>query len=179
MHSPDILRLLQQVLTPPVSTSPPAPEEGSTSPRRATTGLDSDDEMGLGFRQVSLDEDLLKQLRFFFPDELVLAAFDIIDRDGVVKYTSPLQRVQYQVAGTKKNCCVFPHLPASTESGVNRYFCDCSAFTLSVLSAESNLMCKHLLATYLAEKLGQVVERRLGFQDWMAMISSTSNQENR
>ncbi|KAF9784377.1 hypothetical protein BJ322DRAFT_982598, partial [Thelephora terrestris] len=94
----------------------------------------------------------LKQLRFFFPDALVLAAFDVVDRDGgrasnwrnaiVVKYTSPLQRVQYQVVGTKRNRCVFPHLPACTDSGVNRYFCDCPAFTLSVLSTESNLMAR-------------------------------------
>jgi hypothetical protein len=45
---------------------------------------DPDDDiiMGLEGQQVALDEDLLKQLRFFFPDTLVLAAFDIVDRDG-------------------------------------------------------------------------------------------------
>ena len=82
MHSPDILKLLQRVLAPPVPASPPAPEEENTSPKRSTALLDSDDDMGLGGQQVSLDENLLKQLRFFFPDALVLAAFDIIDRDG-------------------------------------------------------------------------------------------------
>ena len=38
--------------------------------------------MGFEGQQIPLDEDLLKQLRFFFPDALVLAALDIIDRDG-------------------------------------------------------------------------------------------------
>ena len=82
MHSPDILKLLQRVLAPPVPASPPAPKEENTSSKRSTTLLDSDDDMGLGGQRVSLDENLLKQLRFFFPDALVLAAFDIIDRDG-------------------------------------------------------------------------------------------------
>lgn len=82
MHSPDVLQLLQQALAPTVPSSPPVPEEENTSPKRAATGLDSDDEMGPGGQQVGPNEDLLKQLRFFFPDGLVLAALDIVDRDG-------------------------------------------------------------------------------------------------
>ena len=157
MHSPNVLKLLQQVLASPVPSSL-APEEENTSRKGAATVLDSDDETEFEGQQVLPDEDLLKQLRFFFPDALVLAALDIIDRDGgkqpflwgeyraadanpiVVRYTSPLRRVQYQVVGTKRNCCVFPSLPAWTDSGVNKYFCDCPAFILSVLSAESNFM---------------------------------------
>ena len=161
MHSPEILKLLEQVLAPPDPASPLTPGEEASSARRAATVLDSDDDMGLGAQRVALDEDLLKQLRFFFPDALVLAAFDIIDRNGggwlissrletkqpianlvVIKYVSPLQRVQYQVVGTKKNCCVFPRLVGPADMGVNKYFCDCPAFTLSVLSAESNLMAR-------------------------------------
>ena len=158
MHSPDILKLLQQVLAPPVPSSHLTAEEGNASPKRAVTILDPDDEMRLGDQQVLPDEDLLKKLRFFFPDALVLAALDIIDRDGgrwltlpcecwtadvntiVIKYASPLQRIQYQVTGTKRNCYVFHNLPAWSDSGLNRYFCDCPSFTLSVLSAESNFM---------------------------------------
>jgi len=158
MHLPDVLQLLQQVLAPPVPSSPSTPGEGNTSPKRAATVLDSDDEIGSGGQQAPPDEDLLKQLRFFFPEALVLVAFDIVDRDGgglfvlkgenrrantqaiVIRYTSPLQRVQHQVVGTKRNCCVFPNLPVCKVSGVNKYFCDCPAFTLSVLSAESNFM---------------------------------------
>jgi len=158
MHSPDILKLLQQVLAPPVPSPHLTAEEGNISPKRAAAVLDSDDEMGLGEQPVLPDEDLLKKLRFFFPDALVLAALDIVDRDGgrwlllqcegrttdpraiVVRYTSPLQRTQYQVAGTKRNCYVFHNLPAWSDSGLNRYFCDCPAFTLSVLLAESNFM---------------------------------------
>lgn len=84
MHSPDTLKILQQVLAPTVPAPPLAPEEERTSPKRAATVLDSDDDMGLGDPQVALDEDLLRQLSFFFPDTLVLAAFDIVDRDGGV-----------------------------------------------------------------------------------------------
>lgn len=82
MHSPGILKLLQRVLAPPVPRSLLEPEEERISPQRPATVLDSDDDMGLGGQQVALDGDLLKQLRFFFPDTLILAAFDIVDRDG-------------------------------------------------------------------------------------------------
>jgi len=178
MHSPDVLKLLQQVLAPPVPSSHLAPEGENTSPKRTAVILDSDDEIGFRSREVPPDEDLLKQLRFFFPDALVLAALDIVDRDGVVRYTSPLQRAQYQVMGTKRNCYPFPNLPVRADLGVNKYFCDCPAFTLSVLSAESNFMCKHLLATYLAEKLGRVTERKLGFEEWAGLMPTMYNQES-
>lgn len=82
MHSPDVLQLLQQVLALPAPPSTLVPGEENVSPKRAAAILDSDDEKGSGGQQVSPDEDLLKQLRFFFPDALVLAAFDIVDRDG-------------------------------------------------------------------------------------------------
>jgi len=101
-----------------------------------------------------------------------------VDRDGVVRYTSPLQRTQYQVTGTKRDCYVFPKLPVWSDSGVNGFFCDCPAFTLSVLSAGSNFMCKHLLATYLAEKLGRVVARKLGVEEWATLMSTMSKQES-
>ena len=81
MHSPNVLKLLQQVLASPVPSSL-APEEENTSRKGAATVLDSDDETEFEGQQVLPDEDLLKQLRFFFPDALVLAALDIIDRDG-------------------------------------------------------------------------------------------------
>lgn len=82
MHSPEVLKLLQQIFASPVSSSHPAPEEENTSPKRAATVLDPNDDMGFWGQQVPPDEDLLKQLRFFFPDALVLAALDIVDRDG-------------------------------------------------------------------------------------------------
>jgi len=82
MHSPDVLKLLQQVLVPIAAPSPLMPEKENTSPTRAATVVDSDDEMGSGGQQVQPNEDLLKKLRFFFSDTLVLAALDIVDRDG-------------------------------------------------------------------------------------------------
>ena len=120
MHSADVLQLFQQALTLTVPSSPPVPEKENTSPKRATMGLDSDDETGPGGQLVGPNKDLLKQLHFFFPDALVLAALDIVvgmvvgesvlDSEGwnadvkvkVIRYTSPLQRVQHQVVGTKR-----------------------------------------------------------------------------
>ena len=38
--------------------------------------------------------------------------------------------------------------------------------------------CKHLLATYLAVKLGRVIERKLGLEEWATLMSTMSKQES-
>ncbi|OCH85101.1 hypothetical protein OBBRIDRAFT_340942 [Obba rivulosa] len=98
-----------------------------------------------------------EKLRFFLPDNLVLAALDLIDRDSVVKYCAPWGRVRYEVLGSTATYTVFPQLP-SPDSDIMAY-CTCPSFTYSVLLSKSQLMCKHVLATLLAERLQKCVER--------------------
>jgi len=98
-----------------------------------------------------------EKLRFFLPDNLILAALDLIDRDNVVKYCAPWGRVQYEVLGSTAMYTVFPQLP-SADSDTSAY-CTCPSFAYSVLISKSQLMCKHVLATLLAERLQKCVER--------------------
>ncbi|EMD37311.1 hypothetical protein CERSUDRAFT_83059 [Gelatoporia subvermispora B] len=98
-----------------------------------------------------------EQLRFFLTDNLILAALDLIDRESVIKYNSPWGRVHYEVLGSTAMYTVFPELPSPDPD--NLAYCTCPAFAYSVLISKSQLMCKHVLATLLAERLQKCVER--------------------
>lgn len=102
--------------------------------------------------------DLLDRLRFFLPDNLILAALDLIDRDSgepflgfvgspfyvvragipVIKYITPWGRSQYEVLGSTANYTVFIELPAVGSGSLE--YCTCPAFAYSVLKSESQLM---------------------------------------
>ncbi|KAH9951551.1 hypothetical protein B0H21DRAFT_180561 [Amylocystis lapponica] len=112
-------------------------------------------------------EDSLEKLRFFFPDTLVLAALDLIDHDNVIKYTTPWGRSQYEVLGTTANYSVFLALGTPSHS---LSYCTCPAFAYSVLLSESHLMCKHVLATLLAQRLSRCVERPMTQDELAAFV---------
>ncbi|KAF9501952.1 hypothetical protein BDN71DRAFT_503204 [Pleurotus eryngii] len=103
-----------------------------------------------------IHDDTLHQLRVLFPDSLVLAAFDIVDRKNVMKYTTPWGRVFYQVIGSTATYSVQPDLGHSPNV---RFYCTCPAFSYTVLLAESYFMCKHILAVALAEQLNECINR--------------------
>lgn len=103
-------------------------------------------------RDPSVPEDLLRKLQFFFPDSLILAALDLIDRDcgmqqtailwfsernavSVILYTSPMGRTHLQVTGSTSRYSV-----RFLEEGT---WCDCPAFTFSVLLSQTHYMVKH------------------------------------
>ncbi|TFK53601.1 hypothetical protein OE88DRAFT_1676855 [Heliocybe sulcata] len=117
-------------------------------------------------------EDLLTKLKFFFPDNLILSALDLVDRDNVIKYTTPWGATRFQVLGSTSGSsyCVFPTLPSNTTT-VSTY-CSCPAFAYSVLKSDSQLMCKHVLAAHLAPCLGKCIERSLTLDDLASLITS-------
>ncbi|PCH43384.1 hypothetical protein WOLCODRAFT_75141, partial [Wolfiporia cocos MD-104 SS10] len=101
----------------------------------------------------------LESLRFFFPDTLLLAALDLIDRESVIKYKTPWGRAQYEVLGSTNSYAVFPEMLLTNMQPMA--YCTCPAFAYSVLLSGSQLMCKHLLATILAERLSRCSERHV------------------
>ncbi|KAF4567630.1 hypothetical protein EYR40_006631 [Pleurotus pulmonarius] len=103
-----------------------------------------------------IHDDIFHQLRVLFPDNLVLAAFDIVDRKNVMKYTTSWGRVFYQVIGSKATYSVQPDLGHSPSI---RFYCTCPAFSYNVLLSESYCMCKHILAVELAEQLNECTDR--------------------
>ncbi|KAJ8587445.1 hypothetical protein M405DRAFT_794096 [Rhizopogon salebrosus TDB-379] len=102
-------------------------------------------------------EEGIEILRAILPDATIVAALDIIDRDGVVKYRSSWGRHHYEVLGATSTYAVFPHL--DTASAVISSYCTCPSFAYAVLISESHLTCKHVLAACLADKMSRCVLR--------------------
>ncbi|KAI0066132.1 hypothetical protein BV25DRAFT_1504144 [Artomyces pyxidatus] len=115
-----------------------------------------------------VSEEAVQRLSFFFPRSLLLAALDLIDRACVVKYVSPWGRPYFQVIGSTGTYTVFPQLPLSSRAPA---FCSCPAFSYSVLITDSQLMCKHVLATCLAERLARCVERQVSSNDFVSLLA--------
>ncbi|KAI8993887.1 hypothetical protein BD414DRAFT_411680 [Trametes punicea] len=117
--------------------------------------------------------DSLEKLRFFFPETLLLGALDLIDRESVIVYKTPWGRSQYEVLGSTATYAVFPGLP--TPKGCATAYCTCPAYAYSVLLSETQLMCKHVLATVLARRLGRCVERSVNANELASIITRQCN----
>ncbi|KAH7914106.1 hypothetical protein BJ138DRAFT_1080115 [Hygrophoropsis aurantiaca] len=102
----------------------------------------------------------IEKLQVILPDATIIAALDLVDRDNVIKYTTPWGRCHYEVLGSTATYTVF----------TNPNYCTCPAFAFSVLLAESHLMCKHLLATRLGEQLSRCVVRPISDEELVARI---------
>jgi len=99
---------------------------------------------------------------------------DVEPDPAVVQYISPVSRTQLQVIGsTSRYTVVLDLLPGSDHS---RFWCSCPAFAFSVLLSETHFMCKHVLASRLAEKMDRVVVRKIGFEEWVGLISGKDIQ---
>ncbi|KAH8119556.1 hypothetical protein DFH11DRAFT_1849314 [Phellopilus nigrolimitatus] len=103
-----------------------------------------------------LSEDSIQKLRHFFPDNLLLAALDLIDRERVMRLKTQWGRSFYEVHGSTSAYTVQPDLPSHMPA-----YCSCPSFAFSVLLSEDQLMCKHLLAVKLAQRLNKCVERNI------------------
>ncbi|KAJ7262226.1 hypothetical protein B0H12DRAFT_1012934 [Mycena haematopus] len=98
------------------------------------------------------DQSLLN-LQSVFPRTLVLAALDLIDHGKVLKRIGPA-RHQYDVLGSTATHHVFINMPGPMST-----YCTCPAFAYLVLSSESYLMCKHVLAARLAQQMCRCIEQ--------------------
>ncbi|RPD54735.1 hypothetical protein L226DRAFT_612944 [Lentinus tigrinus ALCF2SS1-7] len=121
-----------------------------------------------GFTMDTID-DSIEKLRFFFPETLLLAALDLIDRDSVILYKSPWGRPQYEVLGSTATYAVFPGLPSP--GGYKLAYCTCPAYAYSVLLSETQIMCKHVLATLLAQRLSRCIERPVTADELASILS--------
>ncbi|KAL6310394.1 hypothetical protein BKA93DRAFT_814134 [Sparassis latifolia] len=114
------------------------------------------------------DRDYMAELRFFFPDTLLLSALDLIDRESVLKYVTPWGSSRYEVIGSTAMYSVFPGL--RTSKSRLQVYCTCPAYSYSVLISESHLMCKHVLAILLAERLSNCIERPVSQDDLASIV---------
>ncbi|KAJ3527783.1 hypothetical protein NM688_g8082 [Phlebia brevispora] len=116
-----------------------------------------------------LVDEYIDKLRFFFDDNLLLAALDLIDRDSVIKFLVPWGHVQYQVLGASATYTVFPGNYSKTVHTIPPY-CTCASFAFSALISDSQYMCKHILAVTIAERMSRCIERPVSADD-LAEIS--------
>ncbi|KAG7098851.1 hypothetical protein E1B28_000754 [Marasmius oreades] len=117
-----------------------------------------------------LPEDFIHALHSFFPDSLILAALDLIDRQCVIKNISPWGHIQFDVLGSTATYTVLVNLSVTPVSA----YCTCPAFVFAVLISQSHIMCKHILAARLAQKLSLCIERPLTL-DGMASLGVSRN----
>ncbi|KDQ57442.1 hypothetical protein JAAARDRAFT_95096, partial [Jaapia argillacea MUCL 33604] len=81
-------------------------------------------------------DESIEKLRFFAPDNMLLAALDLIDRESVIKYISSAS-THYEVSGSTTTYCVFPSLSPASQIP---WYCNCPAFSYAVLLSESQIM---------------------------------------
>ncbi|KAJ6586873.1 hypothetical protein DFH09DRAFT_236751 [Mycena vulgaris] len=127
-----------------------------------------------------LTDHSLLDLQSVFPRTLVIAALDLIDRgNGGDLSTLPLKlltipvlkcigpaRQHYEVLGSTATYRVFLNLPAPISA-----YCTCPAFAYLVLSSESYLMCKHVLAARLAEQMARCTDRPVNEEELGIMLT--------
>ncbi|KAK7679599.1 hypothetical protein QCA50_017310 [Cerrena zonata] len=102
-------------------------------------------------------EEYIEKMKFLFSENLLLAALDLVDRESVIKYVTPWGHSSYHVLGSTTTYIIFP---GSNENGLKvSPYCTCPAFAYSVLLSESEVMCKHLLATRIAIRFSRLLER--------------------
>ncbi|KAH9985809.1 hypothetical protein BJV74DRAFT_846362 [Russula compacta] len=116
----------------------------------------------------TVSDEAIEKLSTLFSEQLLLAALDLIDRDCVVKYISPWDRSHISVLGTMGSYTVFPSLHQSCSIP---FFCTCPAFSYAVLISRSQITCKHVLATLIAQRLSKCVVREMNADEFVALIA--------
>ncbi|KAF8578017.1 hypothetical protein K439DRAFT_1363359, partial [Ramaria rubella] len=109
-------------------------------------------------------DDALQALRILLPDNVIVAAFDLIDRRKVFRYKTSWGRSFYEVFGSRRRYSVSVDLPSPTPA-----YCACPAFAYNVLLTDNQVMCKHVLAVKLARRIDKCVERTIT-QDELVLI---------
>ncbi|KAJ3857518.1 hypothetical protein EV368DRAFT_30172, partial [Lentinula lateritia] len=127
-------------------------------------------------------EESLHKLHDVFPDSLILAALDLIDQRKGLCFRQTCMRtsllfvtswgfVEYEVLSSTATHIVYVGLSKTLMSS----YCTCPAFNFTVLETGQSLMCKHVLATRLAIRLGLCVRQQISL-DYLATSVSLRYQ---
>ncbi|KAI0295841.1 hypothetical protein B0F90DRAFT_1132845 [Multifurca ochricompacta] len=123
----------------------------------------------------NFSDETIEKLGVLFSEQLLLAALDLIDRDCVIKYILPWGSSHFGVLGLTGPYSVFPNLHHSCPIP---FFCTCPAFSYAVLISQSQLTCKHVLATLIAERLSKCVVRNTDSDEFISLVSQQNLQVN-
>ncbi|KAH9484943.1 hypothetical protein JR316_0001847 [Psilocybe cubensis] len=113
-----------------------------------------------------LSDETLELLNSLFPEKLIIAALDLIDRKNVIHYVTSWGHTEYEVIAstdTSENTIGTSTSSYSVlldiQASPMQYSCSCLAFLHSVLRLETHLMCKHILAALIARQMNLTIER--------------------
>lgn len=112
------------------------------------------------------DDDLLR-LQHTFPEQTIIGALDLIDRGNVLKYTTAWEHTEYEVIGSNGTYLVLLEV-SSTEYP---YFCSCPAFLYYVHQQKNHVMCKHILATRIANRISACSERQMKLDELASLYA--------
>ncbi|KAJ4468134.1 hypothetical protein J3R30DRAFT_1677680 [Lentinula aciculospora] len=110
-----------------------------------------------------LTEESLHKLHDLFPDALILAALDLVDQRKITVNVTTWGLVEYEVLGSTATHLVYTGIQKTLMSS----YCTCPAFNFTVLETGRSIMCKHVLATRLAIRLGLCVKQHISL-DYLA-----------
>ncbi|KAG8962276.1 hypothetical protein FRC03_004388 [Tulasnella sp. 419] len=108
-----------------------------------------------------------------------IAALDLVDRGHVIRNKTPWGRTTYEVRSasntrgdsyrvfmakdiTLQNTPMMTASDGTTSASIpedSLGFCSCPAFAYAVLASKTHVMCKHLLAAHLADRLDKFTDR--------------------
>jgi len=115
-----------------------------------------------------LTYDSLMRLQIIFPESLIIAALDLIDRGSVIRHITPWNHTEYEVLGSTATYTILLDLDTAPKIP---YSCTCPSFIYAVLLSETHIMCKHLLATFLARKLSLYIEMPTDLNDFSTLCN--------
>ncbi|TEB38256.1 hypothetical protein FA13DRAFT_734511 [Coprinellus micaceus] len=106
----------------------------------------------------------------FFPEHIIVSAFDLLDRGNVIKYVAPWGKVDYEVLGESASHLIQMDLPSRIP-----WYCSCPSFLRNVLRDKSHIMCKHILGTLLARKLSMTMDRPITADELLEVFQKHYN----
>ncbi|KAL2095045.1 hypothetical protein ACEWY4_009764 [Coilia grayii] len=115
-----------------------------------------------------LPDDLLIALQCIF-GSCALQALDLLDHRSVTCVSSPSGRRVFRVlggSGQLYTCFTSCH------------YCPCPAFSMAVLKRNSGLLCKHILAAYLCQAMGQSQQEQVSDQDMSRILAGQAASDS-
>ncbi|KZT57716.1 hypothetical protein CALCODRAFT_495747 [Calocera cornea HHB12733] len=105
-----------------------------------------------------LSEQQIHSLHLVFQNTLV-AALDALDKGRVIKLVTPYGRHFYRVYGGKEAKDKYKYVYTVHPQLMSTFppSCTCPSFAYSVLLSDTHLMCKHVLAVRLGERLNKCI----------------------
>ncbi|GAA5844640.1 hypothetical protein JCM5353_001328 [Sporobolomyces roseus] len=109
-----------------------------------------------------ITEHEIKLLASIVGHEPLKDALDLVDKDQVARVHLPNGRKVYQVAGSSTNYTVHPELAGGG-------YCPCPAYSQNIVAGRGNqIICKHLLACRIADKVSQGWNEKKVSNKWIA-----------